>query len=189
LSVPDGAAPTLSIDGDCLMRHGRPVIERNLVRRRSAPRPRRIWCCASGARVVQGITPDELVRLAPRLKSYLRRPSPSWSEVVDAADWLRHDLGVSKSLWGDACVTPGPRAGGSGAQFPRQLRRSGRNRALSAATAACARRPAHHRPACGFLRHAAANRAKRFLSCPGKHWPTAEAQIWNHCFWGSAPRP
>ena len=40
---------------------------------------------------------------------------------------------------------------------PRQFRRSRRNRALSAATAACARRPAHHRPACGFLRHAAAN--------------------------------
>jgi replication initiation protein RepC len=26
---------------------------------------------------------------------------------VDAADWLRHDLGVSKFLWGDACVSMG----------------------------------------------------------------------------------
>src|SRR5208283_2062967 len=25
----------------------------------------------------------------------------------DAADWLRHDLGVSKSLWGEACVAMG----------------------------------------------------------------------------------
>jgi replication initiation protein RepC len=57
--------------------------------------------------MVHGIAPDELVRLAPRLKPYLRRPSPNWPEVVDAADWLRHDLGVSKSLWGDACVTMG----------------------------------------------------------------------------------
>ena len=27
--------------------------------------------------------------------------------MVDAADWLRHDLGVSKSFWGEACVTMG----------------------------------------------------------------------------------
>jgi replication initiation protein RepC len=56
---------------------------------------------------VHGIRPDELVRLAPRLKPYLRRPSPTWPEIIDAADWLRHDLDVSKSLWGDACVTMG----------------------------------------------------------------------------------
>jgi replication initiation protein RepC len=56
---------------------------------------------------VHGIRPDELVRLAPRLKSYLLRPNPTWPEIIDAADWLRHDLDVSKSLWGDACVTLG----------------------------------------------------------------------------------
>jgi replication initiation protein RepC len=53
------------------------------------------------------ITPDELVRIAPRLKPYLRRASPSWPEIVDATDWLRHDLGISKSLWGDACIAMG----------------------------------------------------------------------------------
>jgi replication initiation protein RepC len=51
--------------------------------------------------------PDELVRLAPRLKPYLRRPSPTWSDLVDAADWLRHDLDVSKPLWGEACLAMG----------------------------------------------------------------------------------
>ena len=51
--------------------------------------------------------PEELVRLAPRLKRYLRRPDPTWSEIVDAADWLRHDLDVSKPLWGDACLAMG----------------------------------------------------------------------------------
>jgi replication initiation protein RepC len=56
---------------------------------------------------VHGVRPDELVRLAPRLRSYLRRPNPTWPEIIDAADWLRHDLDVSKSLWGDACVTMG----------------------------------------------------------------------------------
>ena len=53
------------------------------------------------------LTPDELVRLAPRLKPYLRRPDPTWPDIVDAADWLRHDLGVSKSLWGEACLAMG----------------------------------------------------------------------------------
>jgi replication initiation protein RepC len=53
---------------------------------------------------VHGVRPDELVKLAPRLKPYLRRPNPTWSEIIDAADWLRHDLDVSKPLWGDACL-------------------------------------------------------------------------------------
>ncbi len=53
------------------------------------------------------IKTDELVRLAPRLKPYLRTSSPAWPDIVDAADWLRHDLGVSQSLWGDACLAMG----------------------------------------------------------------------------------
>jgi replication initiation protein RepC len=56
---------------------------------------------------VHGIHPEELVKLAPRLKSYLRRPNPTWPEIIEAADWLRHDLDVSKPLWGDACLTMG----------------------------------------------------------------------------------
>jgi len=51
--------------------------------------------------------PEELVRLAPRLKLYLRKPDPTWPEVVDAAAFLRSDLDVSKSLWGDACLAMG----------------------------------------------------------------------------------
>jgi replication initiation protein RepC len=47
---------------------------------------------------VHGIWPDELLRLTPRLKPYLPRPNPTWPDIIDAADWLRHDLGVSKSL-------------------------------------------------------------------------------------------
>ena len=57
--------------------------------------------------MVHGIRPDELPRLTPRLKPYLRRPNPTWPDIIDAADWLRHDLGVSKSLWGDACLAMG----------------------------------------------------------------------------------
>jgi replication initiation protein RepC len=57
--------------------------------------------------MIHGIAPDELVRLAPKLKPYLRRPSPNWPDLVDAADYLRYDLGVSKSLWGEACISMG----------------------------------------------------------------------------------
>lgn len=57
--------------------------------------------------ITQRIQPDELVRLAPRLKTYLHHPNPTWPEIIDAADWLRHDLDVSKPLWGDACLTMG----------------------------------------------------------------------------------
>ncbi len=56
---------------------------------------------------VMKMTPDELVRLAPRLRPYLVKPAPNWPEIVEAADWLRHDLGVSKPLWGEACLTMG----------------------------------------------------------------------------------
>jgi replication initiation protein RepC len=59
------------------------------------------------SRPMMRVTPDELARLAPKLRAYLRTPSPSWPEIVDAADWLRHDLGVSKPLWGDACLAMG----------------------------------------------------------------------------------
>jgi replication initiation protein RepC len=57
--------------------------------------------------MVHGIAPDELPRLAPKLKPYLRCPDPTWPELVDAAEWLRADLGVSKSLWGEACLAMG----------------------------------------------------------------------------------
>jgi replication initiation protein RepC len=56
---------------------------------------------------VHGITPDEVTQLVPRLRLYLEGPNPTWPELVDAADWLRHELGVSKSLWAEACLVMG----------------------------------------------------------------------------------
>ena len=57
--------------------------------------------------MVHGIAPDELVRLAPKLKRYLRRPTRPGRKSSMPPDWLRHELGVSKSLWGDACLAMG----------------------------------------------------------------------------------
>ncbi|MDX6622002.1 MAG: replication initiation protein RepC [Gaiellales bacterium] len=53
------------------------------------------------------VSTAELTILAPRLRTYLKSPRPAWPEIVDAADWLRGELGVSKSLWGEACITMG----------------------------------------------------------------------------------
>ena len=52
------------------------------------------------------LRPDELVKLAPRLRSYLRRP-PDLAGPRGCRRWLRGDLGVSKSLWAEACVAMG----------------------------------------------------------------------------------
>ncbi len=57
--------------------------------------------------MVLRLSTDELVRLAPRLRVYLATPAPTWPDVVDAADWLRGELGVSKPLWGEACLAMG----------------------------------------------------------------------------------
>ena len=53
------------------------------------------------------ITPMELIKLAPRLKTYLNNQTPTWPEIVDAADWLRDEMGISKFIWGDACLVMG----------------------------------------------------------------------------------
>jgi replication initiation protein RepC len=58
-------------------------------------------------RTVMRLSTDELIRLAPRLRPYLARATATWREIIDAADWLRHDLNVSKSLWGEACLAMG----------------------------------------------------------------------------------
>jgi replication initiation protein RepC len=53
------------------------------------------------------LMPDELVMLAPRLRTYLTTPRPVWRDIVDAADWLRGELGISRPLWGEACLAMG----------------------------------------------------------------------------------
>ena len=57
--------------------------------------------------MVMRLGTDELVRLAPCLRPYLMNATPTWREIVDAADWLRHDRGVSKSLWSKARIAMG----------------------------------------------------------------------------------
>jgi replication initiation protein RepC len=62
---------------------------------------------ARGEGTVLRLSTDELTQLAPRLRPYLASAAPTWPAIVDAADWLRGELGVSKSLWGEACLAMG----------------------------------------------------------------------------------
>jgi replication initiation protein RepC len=88
------------------------------------------------------LAPDELVKLAPRLKSYLRNPDPAWPDVVEAAVFLRSDLGVSKSLWGEACLA------------------MGRERAAIAIAIVSTKDPAHFRTTAGGYFHGMVTKAK-----------------------------
>ena len=88
------------------------------------------------------LAPDELVKLAPRLKSYLRSPDPAWQDVVEAAAFLRSDLGVSKSLWAEACLA------------------MGRERAAIAIAIVSTKDPAHFRTSAGGYFHGMVTKAK-----------------------------
>jgi replication initiation protein RepC len=53
---------------------------------------------------VEKLHPQELVELAPRLACHIPVAFPDWGDIVDAAGGsLRHELGVSQPLWGQAC--------------------------------------------------------------------------------------
>ena len=56
---------------------------------------------------IHGLSPRFLARLSPALSAYLADERPSWPDIVTAAEWLRSQLGVSRSAWIDACHTMG----------------------------------------------------------------------------------
>jgi replication initiation protein RepC len=51
---------------------------------------------------------EHLLDLAPRLLAYILTANPEWRDIIDAAgQGLRHELGVSVSLWAEACRVMG----------------------------------------------------------------------------------
>jgi replication initiation protein RepC len=56
-----------------------------------------------------GLTPGQIVELAPRLASYVppRVRDLTWPAVVDAAEWLSGEMGVNRTLWARACQQMG----------------------------------------------------------------------------------
>jgi replication initiation protein RepC len=53
------------------------------------------------------LSPREMAKLAPRLTCYLKTNVPTWPDLVEAADWLRNEMGVSRMIWGEACLVMG----------------------------------------------------------------------------------
>lgn len=53
------------------------------------------------------IAEQEVLQIAPRLTTYLATSNPDWNQIVDAGDWLRGEMGISKQAWGEACLILG----------------------------------------------------------------------------------
>src|SRR5512132_2097652 len=61
----------------------------------------------SSQQPLPAVTPKFILHASPELKPYLFTTSPSWADIVEAADGLRQQLGISRPAWVDACQTMG----------------------------------------------------------------------------------
>ena len=101
----DGAKPETPARPEVRENGAEPALDP--IRGEPAAKPPGVNAPRTDSGTVMRLSTDELMLLAPRLRAYLKTPTPAWPEIVDAADWLRGELGVSKSLWGDACQAMG----------------------------------------------------------------------------------
>jgi replication initiation protein RepC len=53
------------------------------------------------------VTPKFVLTISPELKPYILTASPSWADIVEAANGLRQQLGISRAAWIDACQAMG----------------------------------------------------------------------------------
>ena len=53
------------------------------------------------------VTPKFVLNVSPELKPYILTASPSWADIVEAANGLRQQLGISRPAWIDACQAMG----------------------------------------------------------------------------------
>ena len=55
------------------------------------------------------LPPGHLLELAPRLSPYVPPGSTdiTWPAIIDAADWLGGEMGISRTLWARACQVMG----------------------------------------------------------------------------------
>jgi replication initiation protein RepC len=57
--------------------------------------------------ILSAVTPKFVLNVSPELKTYLVTTSPSWTDIVEAANGLRQQLGISRPAWIDACQAMG----------------------------------------------------------------------------------
>ena len=53
------------------------------------------------------MTPAFVLTVSPELKLYIHTALPRWAEIVEAANGLRQQLGISRAAWIDACQAMG----------------------------------------------------------------------------------
>src|SRR5512132_1445614 len=53
------------------------------------------------------VTPKSVLNVSPELKPYIHTALPSWADIVEAANRLRQQLGISRPAWIDACQAMG----------------------------------------------------------------------------------
>jgi replication initiation protein RepC len=53
------------------------------------------------------VTPKFVLNVSPELQPYIYTASPSWADIVEAANGLRQQLGISRPAWIDACQAMG----------------------------------------------------------------------------------
>jgi replication initiation protein RepC len=53
------------------------------------------------------VTPKFVLNVSPELKPYILTTSPNWADIVEAADRIRQQLGISRPAWIDACQAMG----------------------------------------------------------------------------------
>src|SRR5512132_3724608 len=53
------------------------------------------------------VTPKFVLTVSPELKPYILTASPNWADIIEAADGLRQQLGISRPAWIDACQAMG----------------------------------------------------------------------------------
>jgi replication initiation protein RepC len=61
----------------------------------------------SSQQPLPAVTPKFILHVSPELKPYVFTASPSWADIVEAANGLRQQLGISRPAWIDACQTMG----------------------------------------------------------------------------------
>jgi replication initiation protein RepC len=57
--------------------------------------------------VLSAVTPKFVLNVSPELKPYVFTTSPSWADIVEAANGLRQQLGISRPAWINACQAMG----------------------------------------------------------------------------------
>jgi replication initiation protein RepC len=57
--------------------------------------------------MLSAVTPKFVLNVSPELQPYVFTTSPSWADIVEAANGLRQQLGISRPAWIDACQAMG----------------------------------------------------------------------------------